>query len=142
MSISLEKSRTKQIGAALLAWILSAAILVTSAALLIDRLTLDSKWIGIAAAAVIFLSAFSASLVLFRGEKSTQRWMKALLLWLVISSTLLMFGFLSDGNSMSLRGLIRILACSLLGSLAGMVIGRPEKKKTGKRRFMPANRLT
>lgn len=136
MSICLEKSRTKRIGAALLTWLLTAALSLLIAVLLIDRLKLDSRWIGIAAAAVVFLSTLMASLILFYGTKSGVPWMKALLLCLVTASTLLMLGFLLNSEAVSLPGLIRILTGSLFGSFVGMMIRRTEKRRTGKGRFM------
>ena len=136
MSICWDKCRTKRIGIALLAWLVTAALVLFAAVLLIDQLKLNSKSIDYAAAAAIALASFAASLALRRGVKGGSRWKSALLLWLVTACTLLMLGFLADSDAMSLSGLIRILAGSLLGCLTALLFCGKEKKRTGKGKFM------
>lgn len=129
MSIRMENARSKKIVAAILVWLLTAMLLLSISALLIGRMKLGSQWIGAASAAVVAVSSAAASIVLYRGRKGGRRWMPALLLWLVIASTLLMLGFLIDSDAMSLTGLARVLVCSLLGSICGTLIKGTAKRK-------------
>ena len=65
MSISLEKGRTRQILGALLIWMISAFVMALAADVLIGRLKLGSQCISIAAASILCLSSFAASLAMF-----------------------------------------------------------------------------
>ena len=62
--------------------------------------------------------------------------MQVMLLWLVTASTLLMIGFLVNSDAMDLKGLIRVLASSLLGSFLGALIKKPGKKGTKVKKFV------
>lgn len=55
--------------------------------------------------------------------------MPALLLWLVLASTLLMIGFLISSEKMSLNGLLRVLLSSLIGTICGAWIKKPGDKR-------------
>lgn len=136
MTVSVEKGRTKQILCALWVWLLSAAMMLLGADLLIGRMKLGSNWISAAAAAVILISSAAASFVLFRGKKGSRSLMPALLLWIVTASVLLMLGFLINCDTMSLSGLVRVLLSSLVGSLSGTLFQRTEKRKTRTGKFV------
>lgn len=136
MGIRMETARTKQIGGAILAWLLSALLFLLLAAFLIARMKLGSQWIDGASAAVVFLSSFAASIFLFRGRKGDRPWFPALLLWVVIASLLLMLGFLIDSDAVSLSGLLRVLLSSLLGSFCGILMKASPKRKSRQGRFM------
>ena len=136
MSISLEKGRTRQILGALLIWMVSAVVMALAADLLIGRLKLGSQCISIAAASILCLSSFAASLVMFHRANGGRKIMPMMLLWLVTASTLLMIGFLVNSDAMDLKGLIRVLASSLLGSFLGALIKKPGKKGTKVKKFV------
>ena len=133
MNIRMETARTKQIGGAILAWLLTALLLLLLAALLIGGMKQGGRWIRIASAAVVFLSSAAACAVFLRGKKTEKPWMSVLLLWLVTASSLLMLGFLIDSDAMSPAGLARVLTSSLLGSLCGLSIKRSANRRTKKR---------
>ena len=138
MSIILEKGRTKQLLGALMIWLLSTVMLTLFADLLIARLKLGSQWISVAAAAIVLISSCAASFYLFGRSKGMRALMPALLLWVVIASTLLMLGFLIDSDAVCLSGSIRILACSLIGSLSGLLNKRTEKRRRKTSKFAKA----
>lgn len=136
MSISLEKGRTRQILGALLIWMISAFVMALAGDLLIGRLKLGSQCISIAAASILCLSSFAASLVMFHSANGRRKIMPVMLLWLVTASTLLMIGFLVNSDAMDLKGLIRVLASSLLGSVLGELIKKPGKKGTKVKKYV------
>lgn len=138
MNKSIEKYKTKRIGGALLAWLMTAALLMLVSAAMIGRMRLRKESIVIASAGIIVIASAAASLILFRSTKGSKRWMPALLLWAVIASTLLMLGFLIDNERMTASGSIRILLSSLTGSLTGVLLTGKQKRNAGRGKFMKA----
>ncbi len=129
MNISIEKGRTKRLVGVLLIWLASALLLSLMADLLIGRMKLGSQWISISAAVIVCFSSFAASLVLFQSTNRGRMIMTALLLWLVLASSLLMIGFLISSEKMSLNGLLRVLLSSLIGTFCGAWIKNPGDKR-------------
>ena len=142
MCIHLETARTKQIGGAILAWLISSLLFLLLAAFLIGRLRLGGQWIGGASAAVVFLSSAAAGIFLFLGRKGERPWIPALLLWVVIASSLLMLGFLINSDAVSLSGLLRVLLCSLLGCFCGILLNASPNKNRKRGRIRKRSKLT
>lgn len=138
MNKSVEKNRIKRIGLALLVWLITAVLLIIAAAALIGRMKLRTESIAIAAAGITLISSAAASVTLFLGTKGGKHLMPALLLWVVTASALLMLGFLIDSKGMNGRGLLRVLLCNLIGSMAGVLLPGKQKLGRGKGKFMKA----
>ena len=138
MNKSIDKERGKRILRVLLAWLLTALLLVIAASALIARMKLGKDSIPFAAAGIILISSAVASLFLYRGLKNGKRLPPALLLWVVIASTLFMLGFIMNSEGMDAGGLLRVLISSLVGCLFGLLLPGKQKRHPRNNKFMTA----
>lgn len=122
MEHDLEKGRGRQWLGGLLAWILSAAVLLTAAALLVGRFRLNETQSSLVSALILLLSTAVSSALLLRGRKGKGRLLAALLADLVIAAVLLMLGFIILGDELSLMGALRVLGGVFLGACLGALV--------------------
>ena len=129
----MEKGRGKKTGVrpgrVLVTWFASAGLLLLVFAALADRLRWSRELLTMAGSAALFAATLAAAFAWGRGRGRASA-AQAALGSLVLGILLLLTGFLIDAQAMSLAGLLRVLICTLAGSLLGMKLG---SHGTGKR---------
>ncbi len=122
---------------AVIYWMVTAVPTLLLAALILALTNADGAKFAYASAAISFVSAAAAgaeaAVTRRKGALAT-----GLLIGVVITTILLMTGFIIAGNELTPDGVLSVAAFSVAGSAAGSVLfkntGRKKKKRPGKRK--------
>lgn len=116
---------------ALLAWIISAAVLLPIASLIVQKSNISAASLGYISSALSFSCAFFSGVSASRGEGSGTVY-KGLISAAVITVILLTIGFLVEGNELKASAVLSLVSFSFSGCLLGSVMF--PGCKTGKRK--------
>lgn len=103
---------------AVVAWLISAAVLVSVFSLFICKTSMDSSYIGYVSSFISFASAAIAGAYSFRYKKG-ETLISSLVTALFIVILLLTIGFLIRGEDMTPAGLISVSSFTFAGLLLG-----------------------
>lgn len=126
---STERNRAKRYAAVCIVWLLTAAILLVSAAFVAGKIKISQKQMPVLSVCVLLLATAAASRLLTKNGKGKRALLAAVLLSLVVSSLLLILGFLIYGNEITLKGCAAVLISCMIGALSGLLLSGNHKKR-------------
>lgn len=116
---------------AVVAWILSALVLLTAAAILLHELGCGAGSLGYASSAVSFLSAVCAGAAAAHRRRTGNLYTAAISAAVIVTA-LLTVGFLIDGVEIDASAVMSVVSFTFAGCMVGAVLlYRPERR--GKR---------
>ena len=113
---------------AVLAWILSAALLLLICSILLNELGCNEQSLGYVSSLISFLAAVAAGVAAARKRKSGLLY-TALITASVIVTALLTLGFLINGPDIEPSAIMSIISFSYSGCLVGMFFYTPGRKR-------------
>ena len=113
---------------AVLAWILSAALLLLISSILLNELGCNEQSLGYVSSLISFLAAVAAGVAAARKRKSGLLY-TALITASVIVTALLTLGFLINGPDIEPSAIMSIISFSYSGCLVGMFFYTPSRKR-------------
>ena len=118
----------------LLAWAVSALVLLPAAAFMISAAGINSGAAGYISSALSFMAALFAGRAA-AAERQGGRLYSGLLCAAVLVTALLTLGFLIRGSEIEPSGILSVVSFSFAGCLVGAVFFSGRKKRPGKTRF-------
>lgn len=123
----------------ILAWAVSALVLLPAAAFIISAAGINSGAAGYISSALSFLAALFAGRAAAT-ERQGSRLYSGLLCAAVLVTALLTLGFLIRGSKIEPAGILSVVSFSFAGCLVGAVFLPGRKKGPGKARFSHGRR--